>query len=542
LYRPYVYALKALGYVQGVGGGAFSPQKTFTRAEVLQITQNAVSEITDKNLADKTYGAGLVIRKPGVTLKSVSVGGSLIIGRGVGDGDAYLDGVVADTLVVLGGGANSIHIRGNSKINKLTVAKTGGETPRIVIEDASSVTSVTVAEGGAILSGDVDTLIIASPDAAVTIADGTVKTLTLAESAKGATLTVNTGATVTAATVNADGAILTGAGTVTRVTIADKVTTNTVVATANTSVTNNSKAKAVDSAGETVANADANASTVGGTGSGSNTASGNPNVREIVTDYAVLWTSNNITATVGVPVKWYVYVPAGSSPTSGMTCGKTIKIPGLGWGTDTYNQNEGHLTLEVGKNFVYEFTPTTVGDILFTCWMGSSCHHNYIHVVDGSGSNTGSGDHDSDTGHDHDHDDDDNTDGNTGDNTNGNNAGEAVELVTAYADLWNSNDITIKAGVPVKWYVDTTDVTVGTGCAYTVKIPGYETWTDTYDKNQGHIQLQSNAKNFIYEFTPTEVGDILFTCWMGSSCHSNYIHVTNDDNPPNESEGDSPSE
>jgi hypothetical protein len=108
----------------------------------------------------------------------------------------------------------------------------------------------------------------------------------------------------------------------------------------------------------------------------------NIQTQEIVTDYAGLWSSDNITVKVGVPVKWYVYANVGSLPTVGMACGKTIKIPGLGWGTNTYNKDEGHLTLTEGKKIlVREFTPTKVGDILFTCWMGSECHGNYIHVT-----------------------------------------------------------------------------------------------------------------------------------------------------------------
>lgn len=62
-------------------------------------------------------------------------------------------------------------------------------------------------------------------------------------------------------------------------------------------------------------------------------------------------------------------------------CGATIKIPDLGFGTDTNNKDEGHITLVQGENFIYEFTPETESDILFTCRMGSSCHHNYIHVT-----------------------------------------------------------------------------------------------------------------------------------------------------------------
>lgn len=104
-------------------------------------------------------------------------------------------------------------------------------------------------------------------------------------------------------------------------------------------------------------------------------------VQEITTSYAQLWSSDNITVKAGVPVRWYVEAAPGSLPMKGMACGKTIKIPGLGWGTDSYNDDEGHLTLVEGKNLVYEFTPSEVGDILFTCWMGSECHSNYIHVT-----------------------------------------------------------------------------------------------------------------------------------------------------------------
>ena len=101
-------------------------------------------------------------------------------------------------------------------------------------------------------------------------------------------------------------------------------------------------------------------------------------VQTIVTEYSDLWTGT-ITVTAGVPVKWYVHVP---EETTLLGCAATIKIPGLGWGTDTHNKNKGHLSLTHGTQLVYEFTPTEPGDILFTCWMGSGCHHNYIHVIE----------------------------------------------------------------------------------------------------------------------------------------------------------------
>jgi hypothetical protein len=120
--------------------------------------------------------------------------------------------------------------------------------------------------------------------------------------------------------------------------------------------------------------------------------SGSEHAQEITTDYGDLWESDEIVVKVGVPVRWYVYAAPDSLPTSGMACGKTIKIPGLGWGTATYNKDEGHLTLAEGKNFVYEFTPTEIGDIQFSCWMGPDCHGNVIHVT-ADGTYTPSGEH-----------------------------------------------------------------------------------------------------------------------------------------------------
>lgn len=97
----------------------------------------------------------------------------------------------------------------------------------------------------------------------------------------------------------------------------------------------------------------------------------------LVTEYADLW-SGNISVKAGDTVKWYVNVPEGTEPKG---CGATVKIPDLGFGTDTNSKEDEHVTLVQGENFIYEFTPETERDILFTCRMGSSCHHNYIHVT-----------------------------------------------------------------------------------------------------------------------------------------------------------------
>ena len=312
----------------------------------------------------------------------------------------------------------------------------------------------------------------------------------------------------------------------------------------------------------------------------------------LVTEYSDLW-SGDISVKAGDTVKWYVNVPEGTEPKG---CGATIKIPDLGWGTDSHNKEEGHLTLVQGENFVYEFTEYEERDILFTCWMGSSCHHNYIHVTaDGTynaakpsdATNISAEWNDSNvtvsftapgtpegskiTGYKVTATDENGkrkklavkespavfegldtnqtytfkviTQATSGDsagenefildaaNTPENTQTEAEEqkIVAEYDQLWTSN-ITVKAGVPVKWYVNVPEGTELLGCARTIKIPDLGWGTDSSNKEEGHLTLEQ-GENFIYEFTPDEVGDILFTCWMGSQCHYNYIHVTTDGVP-----------
>ena len=356
--------------------------------------------------------------------------------------------------------------------------------------------------------------------------------------------------------------------------------------------------------------------------------------RKVVTEYSDLWTGT-ITFQTGIPVQWIVHVPEDTEPKG---CGATIKIPGIGWGTDTHNKEEGHLTLTKGDNLVYEFTPDTVGDYLFTCWMGSGCHSNYFHVTDDGEYAVSVPDDPTDirierngssavvsftepeapdgaeiTGYKIIATDSDgkrtkasgksspvtleNTDASKsytfqiitlatsgasrGENstvleaetetaetepaetqapqenqqteasqpasvtglltqtttvqsdpsiTTGKTAETTVSqtkteqiIITEFADLWKEK-ITVKRGVPVKWYVNVPEKADLSGCDATIKIPGLGWGTDTDNSNENHLTLTA-GKQLVYEFTPEKTGDILFTCLMGSGCHANYFHV-----------------
>lgn len=63
-------------------------------------------------------------------------------------------------------------------------------------------------------------------------------------------------------------------------------------------------------------------------------------------------------------------------------------------------------------------------------------------------------------------------------------------------------DITVKAGIPVKWTIvaDKEDIN---GCNNVLVIPAY------------HIQLQILPGENVIEFTPEEEGVIGYSCWMG---------------------------
>jgi len=81
--------------------------------------------------------------------------------------------------------------------------------------------------------------------------------------------------------------------------------------------------------------------------------------------------------------------------------------------------------------------------------------------------------------------------------------GEYQEI-TMYIDKygWDPNILTVKKGIPVRWTIIAKELTY---CNKGIKAPKLG-MTHTFDKV---------GDTFTFEFTPTEVGTIPFTCWMG---------------------------
>lgn len=95
---------------------------------------------------------------------------------------------------------------------------------------------------------------------------------------------------------------------------------------------------------------------------------------------------------------------------------------------------------------------------------------------------------------------------------------EGVQIVNSTLSPGKYPNITVQAGVPVKWIIDAPEGSIN-GCNYKMQIPAY------------NIEYTFQTGENIIEFTPTKAETVQYSCWMGM-IHAN-IFVTDG------SEGDS---
>ena len=81
-------------------------------------------------------------------------------------------------------------------------------------------------------------------------------------------------------------------------------------------------------------------------------------------------------------------------------------------------------------------------------------------------------------------------------------AEDGVQIVNSTLDFGRYPDITVKAGIPVKWTIDVPKGYVN-GCNYEMLLREY-----------GIAQSLTEGENVI-EFTPDQAGIVQYTCWMG---------------------------
>ncbi len=142
-----IKSLQTLGYVNGRSGNLFAPKEAITRAEVVAMLDNIVTDLYNKAGTYENVSTGnVVINTPDVVLENTKIIGDLYVAAGVGDGDLTLENVeVTGEVIVEGGGTNSVKFTKGSRAGGVKVQKHSSRGVRIFIDEKSSVSHVETA-------------------------------------------------------------------------------------------------------------------------------------------------------------------------------------------------------------------------------------------------------------------------------------------------------------------------------------------------------------------------------------------------------------
>lgn len=232
------------GILSGYGDGSFRPKQSITRGQMAVLLVNAIGTPVNKSGTHTLGGVygNVTISTSGVTLKDTTIAGNLYITGGLGLGNVTLENVtVLGKIVVCGAGEsekgnNSVILRGvtaptlvmdNLANNIVSIRAEGStkidetliRTPSYVedaTENSYGFTAIRVeGEAGTALTaaGNLKEIVTVTPESTVTVAKGSVLSLTVDERAAGSSVAVLTGAV--AKVLNLDtGTTLTGRGDV----------------------------------------------------------------------------------------------------------------------------------------------------------------------------------------------------------------------------------------------------------------------------------------------------------------------------------------
>lgn len=215
------------GILSGYNDGSFRPKRSITRGQMAVLLVHAIGTPVNKSGTHTLGGVygNVTISTSGVTLKDTTIAGNLYITGGLGLGDVTLENVnVLGKIVVCGAGEsekgkNSVILRGvtaptlildNLANNIVSIRAEGStkidqtsiRTPSYVedsTEDNYGFTSIKVeGEDGTTLTaaGNLKEIVTVSPKSTVTIAKGSVQSLTVDEAAAKSTVSVLNGAAV----------------------------------------------------------------------------------------------------------------------------------------------------------------------------------------------------------------------------------------------------------------------------------------------------------------------------------------------------------
>lgn len=116
---------------------ADSKDVDFNKAVIAEDAEvNTAKKISNLNIGVKT----LTINVSGVTLENVTAG-KVVAGKGIGEGDLTINNCKIENLKVLGGGTNSIHVKGTT-VKEVSVEK---DDVRLHLEESTNIAAVKVA-------------------------------------------------------------------------------------------------------------------------------------------------------------------------------------------------------------------------------------------------------------------------------------------------------------------------------------------------------------------------------------------------------------
>lgn len=206
-------ALVSQGYIKG-SDGYLNPKQPITRAEFAQLISSiAKNYINETPTMAKNYTGNVVINKPNVTLKDMTIDGNLYIGDGVGDGDITLDSVIVNgTIVVRGGGANSLNLNGSTTALNMILARVSN-TLRILSQTTTPLPQLQIlGQSNVILEGNYDNIFVLTPLPTLTLQNTTITNFNLNVSVP--QLNINPTATINTLVVNVPNITLSGSGVI----------------------------------------------------------------------------------------------------------------------------------------------------------------------------------------------------------------------------------------------------------------------------------------------------------------------------------------
>lgn len=252
--RGYVAAMIEAGIVGGVSADTLGCGGNITRAATVTILDRAITTYANRpdSRVEAVSGGIVLVAADGVELTGSA--DSVLVAQGAADGTVTLDGVTADSILVLAENS-SVVLDGHSKAKTVTVAAAAEGAQVVVEEDAKVTTVVTEApESKVSVSGQVGDVVTgeSAREAAVEVAkggrvdeitaagektdiavSGKVENVTVEESAEDTTVEAGAGGVISKVDNAAEGTTVSGKGKVESVTTSGD---NTTVTTKGTEV------------------------------------------------------------------------------------------------------------------------------------------------------------------------------------------------------------------------------------------------------------------------------------------------------------------